>query len=625
MAQIPSPALGLYQVVFQPVRLNHNWHENIQVLLDLEYTIKRVISGWPPSRLPQDVPSGDRLGMAKDVETKAHNDKPVYAAALRLAVIGAGKESSNQLLAMAAFSGLIQHGGRPLKSLSELAYGAALSVAQLHDMFRRGSTYRPGFLVNSAELTSLAHIPSVAVTERRKVPIQALETLPASEGLSSGSHIGDCMYADSTQRVCIPPDLRFRHVHVIGRTGSGKSSVMEHLILDDIDRGHGVAVLDPGHLLVHRLLDRIPRQHITRVIYLDFSDRNWVPIFNPFSTAGERHRERVADDIIGAIKGFVKGWGDRLEHVLRFSILGLLHLPGTSLLDVSNALKTRSTEGRLLREQVLEAVDSELLRRFWAQDLRTYKQADLFPPEHKLSKLLGEEPVASMLSQPDSSFHLRQVMDEGQILLVDLSALGTQARGIIGCLLLALLRIAALSRSDTDAAQLRPFHIHVDEAQVFITDAMEQIIAETRKHQVSMTLAHHYLRQFSRSKVDAFSSVGSTIIRNVDAKDAAYLRKDLQDRVEVRDIITLEVSEAIVRIGTEIVRVKTRYPRPALDRSFRQEIIAHSRQHYYKPAHTARQTIRNRGNSRRQQSWQPAPAASAEEGGVVEELVYDEF
>ena len=512
MSQIEAPAVGLYQVVFQPVSPKHDWHQNVQVLLDLEYTVKQTVcSALAPWRV-QEVPSGERHGMARDVETKAHNDKPFFAAALRVAVVGAVESATETLLSLTAFSGLIQHGGRPLQSISERSYRTVLSASQLRDMFQHGLTYRPGFLVNSAELTSFVHIPSAKLGERHQAPIEILETLPAGPALSAGCHVGHSCLAGTKQPVCIPMDLRFADTHVIGKSGWGKSTVMEHLVLDDIGRGEGVAVIDPHHQLVERLLNRIPEQDVDRVIFLDFSDPNWVPIFNPFGIAGHRNRGRVADDIVGAFKGIVDGWGDRLEHLLRFTIQGLLHLPGASLLDVSNALQTKQDESNLLRKEVLKVVDNELLRRFWANDLARYRPADLHPPQHKLSKLLGEEPVASMLSQTDSSFHLRQVMDESRILIIDLSGLTDEARGILGCLLLAILRIAALSRSDTDPGQLHPFHIHVDEAQLLSSNAIEQIIAQTRKYRVSLTLANHYLRQFPQARVDALTNVGSSIV-----------------------------------------------------------------------------------------------------------------
>ncbi len=622
MASIPWSMLGLYQVVFQPVRPDHDWHHNVQVLQDLEYHVKRVSGLSPPQRHPQDVPSGDRHEMAEDIETKAHNDKPFYAAALRLAVFGASELSPHLLKSMACFSGLIQQGGRPLEVVDETAYEAALSRDKVREMFQLGMTYRPGFLVNSAELTSLVHLPRPDVIESSTVPMKLLERLSATDGLSSGCHIGDCNDAGTIKPVCIPDDVRFRHLHLIGRTGMGKSCVLEHLVLDVIGQGQGVAVLDPHRQMVEHLLECIAPQDASRVIYLDFSDRDWIPVFNPLVATNERHANRIADEVVGAFKGFIEGWGDRLEHLLKHAILGLQCLSRACLLDVSDALQPNSTMGKQLRDQVLQVVENKKIRRFWEEDLRTYKPMDLHPPQHKLSKLLTAEPLAAMLSQRETSFTLRQVMDEGRILIVDLSGLGTETRGILGCMLLGLLRAAAISRSDTAPENLRPFHIHIDEAHVFNSEAIQGIISETRKYRVSLTLAHHFLKQFPPRRVDALSSVGSTIIFSVDSHDAAHLRKDLQDKVSVKDIVGLEKWQAIARIGTEIVRFHTRPPHPALTPNSAEQIIACSHRRYYRhrsQVHPAPEATPVTRSSSGQAFARPVG------GEQVKEFVYDVF
>jgi hypothetical protein len=627
LSRITAPALGLYQVLFQPVDPMHNWHQNVQILLDLEYTLKQTVcSALAPWRI-QEVPSGERHGMARELDTKAHNDKPFFAAALRAAIIGGGQDAPAHLLALTAFSGLIQHGGRPLAHLRERAYQSALALHQLRDMFICGQSYRSGFLVNSAELTSLAHLPPTPQIADLQLPVATREILTVTPNLAQGCHVGYAAGAGSAQPVHIPVPLRFEHTHLIGGTGCGKSNLLEHIILDDIHRGEGVAVIDPHRYLVDRLLDRIPASALDRVIFIEFGDPNWVPIFNPFHVADRRTQAHVAEEMVGAFKGIVDGWGDRLEHLLRFTIQGLLHLPGASLLDVSNALQVNQVEGKRLRKEVLGVVENALLRRFWSQDLKKYRAADLHPPQHKLSKLLGEAPLATMLSQTESSFQLRQVMDQGQILILDLSGLTDETRAIFGCLMLALLRITALNRCDTAADDLHPFHIHVDEAQLFISNAIEQIIAQTRKYRVSLTVANIYLRQFPQARTDALASVGSSIIFKVNAIDAARFCKDLQERVKVEEITRLPKYRAIARIGSDIVRFDTREPRPPLEVSCRDAIIKNSRQRYYRPAETVRRAMGNRGRRWPMPHFPRPPwlTASTVPDGPIEELVYDEF
>jgi hypothetical protein len=174
-------------------------------------------------------------------------------------------------------------------------------------------------------------------------------------------------------------------------------------------------------------------------------------------------------------------------------------------------------------------------------------------------------------------------------------------------------------------ADRKQFHIHCDEAHRFLTDTLEDLIAETRKYGVSLSLAHQYMSQFSQKKTDAFSSVGSTIIFNVDSRDAHYLTKDLRGLVEVDDLISLKLYSAIARIGTDIVRLETRPPLSIPNPNFRDRIIKESRKNYYKPVQEVQKWIRRRGDRWRQPFTPLVPAASEEPDGGVEELVYDEF
>jgi hypothetical protein len=211
-----------------------------------------------------------------------------------------------------------------------------------------------------------------------------------------------------------------------------------------------------------------------------------------------------------------------------------------------------------------------------------------------LGKLLTSETVGPMLSQGDSRFSFREIMDDSQILLVNLSTVGPEVLEVLGCFILSLLHLTALERGPDNPEQFRPFHIYCDEAHRFLTDAMEDLIAETRKFGVSLTLAHQYMSQFGTRKTDALSGVGSTIIFRVDEKDAEHLKKDLQGKVRLNDLITLEVGQAIARVGNDIVRVRTPRPSDRLSDSCRDRIVARSRQLYCRPATEIRQGVRER-------------------------------
>ncbi|MFH1108393.1 MAG: type IV secretion system DNA-binding domain-containing protein [Planctomycetota bacterium] len=370
-------------------------------------------------------------------------------------------------------------------------------------MFLEGHSYHAGFLLNSWELTSLLHVPPAHLLQRRKAPITVLETLRPEAALDEGTPVGICDDAGCEMLVCIPKDTRMEHTHLIGTTGQGKSTVMLHMMLDDIRRGEGLALFDPHGHLVDDLLSRIPVEHTPRVIYIDPGGKDWVPLWNPLRSVSGQDPGRVADDLVGAFRAFVTGWGHRLEHLLRHAILAVLHLPDGTLQDVADLLRKKSDESERLRSRIAPLLENRLTRSFWQEDFLRYGNADLSPPQHKLSRLLASGNVSYMLSQPENRIDLRDVMDTGKILVVNLATIGSETREVLGCFMLSLLRLAAISRSDIPPAAQKRFHIYCDEAHRFITDSIEDLIEETRKYNVSLALAHQYMSQFSTRKSDA--------------------------------------------------------------------------------------------------------------------------
>ncbi len=432
LANIPMPARGFCQVLFQPVSPANNWHRNIEILMDLEYVAKLVGSVGHFQRYAQQAPSGDLRQMAGEVETKAHNDKPLYSAAFRIAVLGADNIAQKYLQSLTVFSSLFLHGGRALRSVTETAYKSILCPRQIREMFELGLTYRPGFLVNSTELAGLSHFPPATIAEHLEVSTDLLDTLATSSNHPlEGTPVGTFNIANEEYRMRISQKIRIRHTHVIGRPSMGKSTLEEHMVLDDIREGHGVAVLDPHGDLVERMLGLIPEECIDRVIYFDPSDPDWVPLWNPMQKVPGQDIGRMADDLVGVLKSFVTGWGDRMEHILRHSIYALLHLSGSTLLDIADILRTGSKESETMRRLILEVVENEEARNFWKHDFNTYRPDEFAPPKHKLSKLLVGGTVSLMLSQPQSSFNFRRIMDDGSIFLGNLSKIGTEVREIL--------------------------------------------------------------------------------------------------------------------------------------------------------------------------------------------------
>lgn len=584
---MPSTAVGIYQVLFQAVHPDHNWHRNVEQLLDLEYAAK-LAGGMPtPQRYAQQVPSGDLREMSDDVTTKAHNDKPFFAVALRAGVIS-DDDAETHLRPLAMFQHMIQSGGRPLSYLTHHEYAQSPARSSIDRLFAEGLVFRSGFLANSRELTSLAHIPPATLLDREQLPAAPLENLVPRTPMAVGTPIGRCKRASQYQPVCVPDIVRTKHQHIIGTTGSGKSSLLEHQILHDINAGSGVAVLDPHGALIDRLLCLVPERHAHRIIYANPGDPEHVLLWNPLRRPVVPGRPamdagRVAADIVAAFQSFMPGWGDRLDHLLRHSVAAVMQLPDGTLRDVADLLRRKSSASEAIRQRLIETLDGDYERQFWIEDFPRYAQADVNPTQHKLSKLLASTPVQRMLSQPRSAIDLAHIMDRAEVLLVDLSWVGTTTREVLGCFMLSLFYQTAMCRGQNHDERV-PFHIYCDEAHRFLTDALEDMIAETRKFGVSLTMAHQYLRQFGTRRVDALSNVGTTVIFAVDGSDAQYLEKDLFGRAKAEDLVGQPVGHAIVRIGNEIIRVQAPAPLELLAENSAHRIIAQSHRRYYVPA-----------------------------------------
>jgi DNA helicase HerA-like ATPase len=578
------------------VAADHDWHRNVRDLLDLEYAVKLLSGLANGPRFLQQAPSGALPHMATDAATKAHNDRPFFAAAWR---IGLWDPSGRQALsALTSVSGLIQHGGRPMHTLGEQEYAQVLSTDAPLRLIAGACTHRPGFLVNASELASLVHIwPTANTAHIRATPLAQLESLAPPSALADGTPLGYCACAGERRPVCIPYRLRKEHVHVMGRSGVGKSTMLEGMILDDIAAGAGVAIFDPHGDLIQSVLARLPLSHADRTVYLDPGDPDWVPLWNPLQPRFDHERGRTADDLVAVFKSFVEGWGDRLEHLLRHVFYGAMSLSECTFLDVYHLLRTKTDESEALRKAILGAVDSPAARLFFAHDLTKYGKDDLGPPRNKLSKLLLSGGGSLMLSQPESRLDLREIMEEGRILLVNLSNVGAQVRGILGSFMLAQLYIAAGKRSASASEERLPFHIYCDEAHRFATDALDYIVAEARKFNVSLVLAHQYLRQFTRQRVDSLSCAGSAVIFNVDAHDAQFLKKDFRGQVTADDIIALEPYQAIGRISGHVVRFNTYDHTVAPDMARAQAIIRQSYERYYRPAEKIKENLRQHAAS----------------------------
>lgn len=629
LGRIAPPGVGFYQCLFDPVAPEHDWHRNVQILLDLEFLAKQSSGANLIRNYLQQAPSGTLHTMSQDVETKAHSDKPFFACAVRVGVLG--EQDAASLVHLAAAStclSLFQHGGKQIAALGDESYHAGIEGAAIRRMFSDALAYRPGFLLNSRELTGLVHLFPIDAVEPRELQLKPLDRLARPQPrLQEGTYVGDAEYAGIVHRVCIPEDIRSRGTHIVASTGMGKTSLMIHTVLEDIRSGKGVALIDPHGDMTRDLLALIPREYSERCIFWDPSDPNWVPLWNPLYVRPGGDRYRLADDLISAFKHVCRDWGDRLEHVIRNGLLGLSYTDSPTLYDLYMLTRRDSEESKQLREQILATARDSTVRLFWELDFKKeYRASELQSPKHKISKLVSSGAASLMLSQPDSSIDLRKIMDNGMILLVSLSGIGAELRNTLGGLLLNCFLNATVSRSEISPASRRPFSLFVDEASMFVgSKAIEEMVTQARKFGVSICFAHQYLRQFPGPGIDALSTVGSTIIGHVDTHDARFFVKDLQEKASVTDLMALDRREMVARIGTDVVRMRTPDVPSNRSEEQRRQIIETSRRLYCRQADDVKAALQSRAPGAIQcPGHVPAPPAPAWHFTEAE-LAYDEF
>jgi hypothetical protein len=597
LAILPPPSLGTFQVVIQPVNRGHNWHRSVQMLKDLEYLGKLYGGQQLQQRLAQQAPSGQLNNMANDVETKSDPNKPFFCATVRVALLGGtGAYSQTVQRALTTFLGVFLHGGKALESVSQEDYREKLSVTQIRDMFRLGVTHRAGSLLNSAECCGFLHLPPIASLTQRGIDVSVLKTFfVRGDIFSEGTYIGDNEHIGESRKVSIPDGIGASHIHMLGKPGSGKSFAMEHMCCDDIKRGHGVAVIDPHGDLAEGILSRLREEDLDRVIYFDAGDDKFIPVWNALARSPGQRADRTADDFLRALKTFTTGWGDRLETLLRQALYGLVHTGEATLQDVANLLTTQSTQREKICKKILAVVENIKARNFWENEIHTYKVNDFAPAQHKLTRLLLHDSLGPMFSQPGSNFQFQEIMDDGMIFIANLSTIGSEIRDVMGSLLMSMFHLASLGRSTTPPPERRFFRIYADEVHRFVTDALEDLLTESRKYNCSLVLAHQHLSQLeTRKRIDALGIVGTTMVLNVSADDAPRMAKNIGGGVTADDLTSLDTREAIVRIKNDVIKIETPFLEEVTDSTISKRVKELSRERYYKPIAEVWELVRQR-------------------------------
>lgn len=524
LSEVREGEIGLFQALFTPTEAP--WAESI-------VSAVHTAQGEP---FFADDPDFTKQALVK----AAH---PLFAVALRAGAKARDEARAWELLRGAA-SALFLFAGE--NGLAPLAREEEIDLED--DLLMRVS-HRSGMLLSTPELAALVHLPGEGV-RLAKLTREARRTKPPpSQTLGPGVLLGENLHEGNRTSVHLPRDLRMRHVHVVGASGSGKSTLLLQMILEDLEEGEGLAVLDPHGDLVDEVLSRFPKEREDDLILFDPADEEIALGWNMLAAHSEIEKTLLASDLVGIFRRLSTSWGDQMNSVLANAILAFLESEkGGTLLELRRFLVDRE-----FRAEFLGTVLDPEVRYYWQREFPLLKGLPQGPILTRLDTFLRPKLVRRVVVEREHRLDFRGIVDRGQVLLAKLSqgAIGEENAALLGSLLVSAFHQAAMSRQDLPPGARRHFFLYLDEFQEVATPSMAALLTGARKYRLGLTLAHQELRQLESKDRDLAAAVlanpATRIVFRVGEDDARKLERGLSS-FEAKDLINLGVGEAITRL-----------------------------------------------------------------------------
>lgn len=490
-----------------------------------------------------------------EAQTKA--TKLGYQVKIRLAYLG--NNQTNAKLRMQGLVGTFKQFNST--NLNGFKMTNASSAKESLAFYRARTFSDDGFILNIEELASVFHLPHTNVetpnivwaTNKTAEPPSKLPVITGNDAIDENiSAFGLTNFRGINHQFGMLRYDRSRHVYIIGQTGAGKSGLLELFTLSDVFHGHGYAIIDPHGDFAVNNMRFIPGSRLKDVVYFNPADTAYPLGFNPLEVTDPNQKTNISSEVIGVMKRmFGESWGPRLEYILRYTILALLDRPDTTMLDI-----TRMLTDKKFRKETLSYCQDTVVLQFWNIEFASWNdkfQAEAVAPVlNKVGAFTANPVIRNIIGQPKSTFNIRQIMDEGKILVVNLSKglIGEDNASILGSFLVTKIQLAAMSRSDIpDIKDRRPFYLYVDEFQNFATDSFATILSEARKYGLNLTVANQYISQMNESVRDAvFGNVGTMITFRVSADDAPILAKQFEPQFEPNDLLQMHNRHFIINM-----------------------------------------------------------------------------
>ncbi|MEQ2006792.1 MAG: type IV secretion system DNA-binding domain-containing protein, partial [Limisphaerales bacterium] len=567
LASLQPGELGLFQVLFQPV--SHAWADSLlRAVSDVEGK-------------PAFVNAPELLAQGKRKVSQ-----PLFAAVVRIAIRSDERPWEIARELASALSGLADLQGNELIPLRNDDYPFDDHV----DDVRSRQSRRSGMVLNRDELLGFVHLPTTAVRSA-KLRRELTKTRPVPKAALAGSGLllGINEHAGQTTEVRLTTEQRVRHSHIIGASGTGKSTLLFNLIRQDIENGEGVAVLDPHGDLVDRILGIIPAHRIGDVVLVDPSDEQYSVGFNILSAHSDLEKNLLSSDLVSVFQRLSTSWGDQMGSVLSNAILAFLESEhGGTLADLRRFLIEPGFRAKFL----LTVSDPDIVY-YWQKGFPQLSgNKSIGPVLTRLDTFLSPKPIRYMVSQRENRLDFANILDTGKIFLAKLpqGQMGKENAFLLGSLLVAKFQQLAMSRQAQRAESRRPFWLYVDEFQNFITPSMTEILSGARKYRLGLILAHQELRQLERDREVAsavLSNPYTRVVFRVGDADAKTLESGFAN-FEARDLQNLGTGEALCRLERSDGDFNLRVPLPEepdadAAEAVRQAVITASREKYATP------------------------------------------
>ncbi|MEK7085811.1 MAG: DUF87 domain-containing protein [Patescibacteria group bacterium] len=455
---------------------------------------------------------------------------------------------------------------------------------------------KDAFVLNNEELATLYHMPNLTVKTPTIYWVRSKKLEPPSdlphEGLIGDEKItvlGRTNFRGAHQVFGIKPTDRRRHVYIIGKTGMGKSTLLENMIYSDIMAGKGVGVIDPHGDLADAVCNFIPKNRINDVVLIDPADKEYAVAFNMLENIDPALNSIVCSGLVGIFKKiYADSWGPRLEHILRNTILSLLEYPGTTMLGITRILQDDD-----FRRKIVRKIEDPVVKSFWLGEFdkmqEKFRTEAIAPIQNKVGQFLSSATIRNIVGQPKSTIDLRFAMDKGKIVIINLSKgkIGEDNSALLGAMFITKFQLDAMSRANLPEKERKDFYLYVDEFQNFATEAFATILSEARKYKLNLTMANQYIAQMPEEVRDAvFGNVGTLLTFQVGFDDAEYISQQFGEEIMPPDLVSLSKYTAYMRLLVDGMPTKTfslaTLPPPVLevDKENLQKLIKVSRERY---------------------------------------------